>query len=97
VDTLMAPITAKAARLLAAGRLRVLEVRPGELIRAVCQGDHGRYRLGWWHGRRGCARRAGHYARPCAHLVALRLIVNDPDQPTPLQANNPHHRSEVSA
>jgi hypothetical protein len=86
----------KAARLLAAGRLRVVEVRPGELVRAVCHGDHGRYRLGWWRGRWGCACPAGQHARPCAHLVALRLVVNDPDQPTP-QANHPHHRSEVSA
>lgn len=86
---------AKAARLLTAGRLRVLEVRPGELVRALCHGDSGQtWRLGWWHGCWGCSCPAGQYGRACAHLMALRLIANDPGEATPLQASNPRHRSE---
>lgn len=71
-------LEAKAARLLADGRLTVLEVGPG-LVRAECAGDRGLYRLGFWRGSWGCSCPAWAYGhRPCAHLHALRLVVLEP-------------------
>lgn len=66
-------LTAKAARLLAEGKLTVLRV-DRDHVHAECTGDHGVYRLGhnpkrpggWWCD---CPAR-----RECAHLVALRLV-----------------------
>jgi hypothetical protein len=71
-------LEAKAARLLAAGALTVLEVGPA-VIRAHCQGDSGRaWRLGWYRGRWGCQCPAGQFGGACAHLRALRLVVAEP-------------------
>jgi uncharacterized Zn finger protein len=74
-------LEAKAARLLAAGRLRVLQVDARQ-IRATCQGDSGKtYRLGWWRGSFGCSCPAGQLSRAdCAHLLALKRVVAAPDQ-----------------
>jgi hypothetical protein len=89
-------VEAKGRRYLTEGRLQVLEVGPG-VVRATCRGDGAVHRLGWWCGRWGCSCPAGTFRRRCAHLVALRLVVVDPGALSRFQANNPHHRSEVTA
>jgi hypothetical protein len=73
----------KARRYLAEGRLQVLEVGPA-IVRATCRGDGAVYRLGWWRGRWGCQCPAsGQFRASCAHLVALRLVVVEPEGLTP--------------
>jgi hypothetical protein len=70
-------LTEKAARLLLAGRLKVVDVT-GESILARVQGDSGPHRCGyakrggWWCD---CAarQRAGR-GRACSHLLALQLV-----------------------
>jgi hypothetical protein len=70
-------LEAKAARLLATGRLCVLEVGP-DVVRAVCRGDSGRlHRLGW-SGAWACSCMAGQLNGRCAHMIALRLVVAEP-------------------
>jgi hypothetical protein len=65
-------IDAKAARLLAAGRIVVTRVL-GDTVDAVCQGDTGTYELGHRPGRGwfcSCPVRGDR----CSHLTALWLI-----------------------
>jgi hypothetical protein len=81
---------AKARRYLSEGRLQVLEVGPS-IVRATCRGDGQVYRCGWWRGRWGCTcPAAGTFRAACAHLLALRLVVNEPSGdaagPRPLTA-----------
>jgi hypothetical protein len=64
----------KAARLLVAGRLRVVEVEHGR-VRASCRGDHGAYDLGGEGGVWSCSCPA---RGDCSHLRALRLVVDQP-------------------
>ncbi len=69
-------IEAKAARLLAGGRVTVTSVT-GDHVSAACQGDTGAYDLGydprrpggWW-----CSCRASANGRTCSHLLALQLV-----------------------
>ncbi len=68
----------KAARLLADGKLTVLEVT-GDRIRATCVGDSGKtWHLGWWKGRWGCQCPSNAFRRGCAHELALKRVVNEP-------------------
>jgi hypothetical protein len=89
-------IGAKGRRYLTEGRLLVIEVGPA-VVHATCPGDGAVHRLGWWRGCWGCSCPAGRFGRQCAHLAALRLVVTDPGEPLPFQANNPPHRPEVRA
>jgi hypothetical protein len=70
-------VEAKAARLLAQGRLKVLAVAPGR-VDAVCQGDHATYRLGYRPGGWSCSCEANRHGRRCAHLAALLRVVDRP-------------------
>ncbi len=75
-------VTGKAARLLTAGALQVLEVNT-LMVRAVCRGDSGRlWRCGWWRGSWGCSCPAGRFRAVCAHLEALQLICPGPTRRT---------------
>lgn len=65
-------IAEKAQRLLASGRLTVERV-DHEIVRATCEGDHGRYSLSISADRSHCTCPAR--VRTCAHRVALRLVV----------------------
>lgn len=60
----------KANRLLARGRLDVVQVE-AHTIRATCRGDHDTYVLGW-QGHWWCS--CPSYGTRCSHLVALRLV-----------------------
>jgi hypothetical protein len=70
-------VEAKAARLLAQGRLKVLAVAPG-LVDAVCQGDHATYQLAYRPGGWSCECEASRHSRRCAHLAALLRVVDRP-------------------
>lgn len=65
-------VEAKAARLLVAGALSVVEVVPGGRVRAVVDGDHDRYHVVWEAGEWSCSCPA---RGACSHLEALRLVV----------------------
>lgn len=70
----------KAMRYVATGRLRVLSVH-GRRVWAECRGDGDVYQLGFAHGRWHCSCPAR--TTDCAHLRALRLVVDRPDSPRP--------------
>jgi uncharacterized Zn finger protein len=68
-------VAGKAARLLAAGRVRVLEVRDG-WVRATVAGDTGEHAVrrtpaGHW----ACSCSAGTHGRTCSHTSAVALVI----------------------
>jgi hypothetical protein len=66
----------KAARLLLAGRVRVVEVIPGRALVQV-EGDTGRWTVVYRRGRWSCPCPAPPWRR-CSHLAAAELIVGRP-------------------
>jgi hypothetical protein len=62
----------KARRLLAEGRVRVLEAGYGRPGRAVVQGDHGVYAVSFGAGRVSCGCPSW---KPCSHKRAVSLVV----------------------
>lgn len=66
---------AKARRYLTEGRLSVLRV-DRKIIQAQCRGDGQTYACGWYTGRWRCSCEAR--TDQCAHLRALRLVVDRP-------------------
>jgi hypothetical protein len=70
---------AKAARLLADGRLTVARVNHDQVL-ALCQGDSGQvWQLGYERGRGWrCSCPARAWGRHCSHLAALMRVVERP-------------------
>ena len=66
----------KAARLLLAGRVQVLEVIPGRALVQV-QGDSDCWRLAYRRGRWSCPCPAPAWRR-CSHVAAAELVVGRP-------------------
>jgi hypothetical protein len=70
-------IEEKAERLLLDGRVVVRRAEPGGVVVARAEGDSGVWDLGWDPNAREWRCNCPARVRPCSHLMALQLIVEE--------------------
>jgi len=87
----------KAVAVLAEGRLRVRMMRPDGLVVAHVTGRTGEYDLGYDPARREwrCTCPVPG-RRPCSHLLALRLVVDEPRAPARRDDDDDEGRTDAS-